>query len=229
MLEIRGRDFYLDGKKFNIYSGAIHYFRVPHEYWRDRLLKLKAAGFNTVETYVAWNVHQPEEDRWCFEDQADVVRFIQTAQEVGLYVIVRPGPYICAEWDFGGLPAWLLRHEQIRLRCYDEPYITYVQKYFDVLIPKLAQLQITRGGPILAVQIENEYGSYGRDKKYLGFVRDLLRKNGIDVLLFTSDGESRYHLSGGGLDGEMKVVNFGGYPENNFYDLKELQPDKPLM
>ena len=229
MLEIRGREFYLHGKKFNIYSGAIHYFRVPHEYWRDRLLKLKAAGFNTVETYVAWNMHQPEENCWCFSGQADVVRFIRTAQEVGLYVIVRPGPYICAEWDFGGLPAWLLRHEQIRLRCYDEPYITYVKKYFDVLIPKLARLQITLGGPILAMQIENEYGSYGRDKKYLGFLRDLIRKNGIDVLLFTSDGESRYHLSGGGLDGEMKGVNFGGYPEKNFHALKEMQPDQPLV
>ncbi|MFR8011681.1 MAG: glycoside hydrolase family 35 protein [Clostridia bacterium] len=229
MLEIRGREFYLDGKKFNIYSGAIHYFRVPHEYWRDRLLKLKAAGFNTVETYVAWNMHQPEENCWRFEGQADVIRFIQTAQEVGLYAIVRPGPYICAEWDFGGLPAWLLRHEQIRLRCYDKPYITYVQKYFDVLLPKLARLQVTRGGPILAMQIENEYGSYGRDKKYLGFLRDLIRKNGIDVLLFTSDGESRYHLSGGGLDGEMKVVNFGGYPANGFRDLKEFQPDRPLL
>lgn len=229
MLEIRDGSFYLDGEKFHIYSGAIHYFRVPDAYWRDRLLKLKAAGFNTVETYVAWNVHQPQEDEWRFEGQADVVRFIRTAQEVGLYVIVRPGPYICAEWDFGGLPAWLLRHEGLQLRCYSEPYLTYVKKYFDVLLPKLAELQLTHGGPIIAMQIENEYGSYGRDKEYLGFLRDRMRAAGIDVLLFTSDGESKYHLSGGGLDGELKVVNFGGFPENSFHDLKEYQPDRPLM
>lgn len=229
MLQIDGRNFLMDGKPFHIYSGAMHYFRIPHEYWRDRLLKLKAAGFNTVETYVAWNVHEPEEGKWCFEGQNDIVKFIKTAQEVGLYVIVRPGPYICAEWEFGGFPAWLLKHDDLQVRCYSEPYLTYVKKYFDVLIPKLAELQVTHGGPIIAMQIENEYGSYGRDKEYLRYVRDLLRENGADVLLFTSDGESKYHLSGGGLDEEFKVINFGGFPTKTFQDLKEYQPDKPLM
>lgn len=104
MLETRGRDFYLDGGKINIYSGAMHYFRIPHEYWEDRLLKLKAAGFNTVETYVAWNAHEPTEGNFNFEGQNDVEEFIRTAHRVGLYVIVRPGPYICAEWEFGGFP-----------------------------------------------------------------------------------------------------------------------------
>ena len=229
MFEIREKDFYLNGEKFNIYSGAIHYFRVPHQYWEDRLRKLKAAGLNTVETYIAWNMHQPKEDEFCFEGQSDVVRFIKTAQELGLYVIVRPGPYICAEWDFGGFPSWLLKYDDIRLRCFSEPYLSFVKKYFDVLLPKLAPLQSTNGGPILMMQIENEYGSYGRDKKYLSYLRDLMRENGIDVPLFTSDGESRYHLSGGSLEDEFKVVNFGCYPKDGFKDLKEYQPGKPLM
>lgn len=229
MFEIRGRNFYLDGAKFHIYSGAMHYFRIPRAYWADRLLKLKAAGFNTVETYVAWNLHQPTEDTFDFEGQNDLIAFLQTAQEAGLYAIVRPGPYICAEWDFGGFPAWLLKDDGIQLRCYSEPYLSYVKAYFNVLLPKLAPLQITHGGPILMMQVENEYGSYGRDQKYLAFLRDLMRENGIDVPLFTSDGESKYHLSGGGLAEEFKVVNFGGFPSNGFRDLKAFQPDKPLM
>lgn len=229
MFTIRGRDFYLDGAKFHIYSGAMHYFRIPRAYWADRLLKLKAAGFNTVETYVAWNVHQPTEDTFDFEGQNDLIAFLQTAREVGLYAIVRPGPYICAEWDFGGFPAWLLKDDGMRLRCYSEPYLSYVKAYFNVLLPKLAPLQMTHGGPILMMQVENEYGSYGRDQKYLAFLRDLMRENGIDVPLFTSDGESKYHLSGGGLAEEFKVVNFGGFPSNGFRDLKAFQPDKPLM
>lgn len=229
MFEIKQDGFYLDGKKFNVYSGAMHYFRIPHEYWEDRLLKLKAAGFNTVETYVAWNMHEPKEGEFCFEGQSDVVRFIEAAQKVGLFVIVRPGPYICAEWDFGGFPAWLLKYDDLRLRCYSEPYVSLVKQYFDVLLPKLAPLQVTNGGPILMMQVENEYGSYASDKKYLRFLRDLMRENGINVPLFTSDGESRYHLSGGSLPEEFKVVNFGSYPDNGFRDLKTYQPDKPLM
>ena len=230
MLEIKDGAFYMDGKPFHIYSGAMHYFRIPSEYWEDRLQKLKAAGFNTVETYVAWNVHQPKEEaKFDFEGQNDLIGFIKTARKVGLYVIVRPGPYICAEWEFGGFPAWLLKYEDIKLRCYNERYLGFVKQYFDVLLPMLAEEQITRGGPIIAMQVENEYGSYGRDKKYLRYLRDLMRDNGIDVLLFTSDGESRYHLSGGGIDEEFKVVNFGSYPKDGFRELKKYQPDKPLM
>ena len=229
MLEMKGQDFYLDGKKFHIYSGAMHYFRIPREYWADRLLKLKAAGFNTVETCVAWNVHQPQEDTFDFEGQNDVAAFVRTAWELGLYVILRPGPYICAEWDFGGFPTWLLKYDDIRLRCCNERYLGFVKQYFEVLLPKLAPLQMTRGGPVLMMQVENEYGSYGRDQKYLRFLRDLMRANGIDVTLFTSDGESKYHLSGGGIDGEFKVVNFGGFPQKCFHDLRAYQPDKPLM
>lgn len=229
MLKIIDKNFYLNGEKINIYSGTMHYFRIPREYWEDRLLKLKAAGFNTVETYVAWNIHEPQQGVFDFEGQNDLIEYISTAAKIGLYVIVRPGPYICAEWDFGGFPAWLLKDENILLRCYSEPYITYVRNYFNVLIPKLVDLQETHGGPIIMMQIENEYGSYGSDKKYLGFLRDLMRKLGIDITLFTSDGESRYHLSGGSLPEEFKVVNFGGYPADCFHDLRTYQPNMPLM
>lgn len=230
MLELRGRTFYLDGKKFHIYAGAMHYFRIPCAYWEDRLARLKAAGFNTVETYVAWNVHQPAENGgFDFDGQNDLVRFIKTAEKIGLYVIVRPGPYICAEWEFGGFPPWLLKYEDMQLRCYHERYLYFVEQYFNTLLPKLAALQITRGGPILMMQVENEYGSYGRDQKYLRFLRDLMRGNGIDVTLFTSDGEGKYHLSGGSLPDEFKVVNFGCYPREGFRDLRSFQPDKPLM
>lgn len=229
MFEIKGKNFFLNGEKFNIYSGAMHYFRIPAEYWEDRLQKLKACGFNTVETYVAWNMHEPSEGEFCFEGRSDIVRFIKTAQKVGLYVIVRPGPYICAEWDFGGIPSWLLKHEDLRVRCYSEPYISHVKNYFNVLLPLLAPLQITNGGPVIMMQVENEYRSYASDKKYLRFLRDLMRENGIDVPLFTSDGESKYHFSGGGLPDVLKVVNFGSFPNTAFNDLKECQPDRPLM
>lgn len=229
MLEIKNKKFLLDGKPFNIYSGAMHYFRIPHEYWADRLLKLKAAGFNTVETYIAWNIHEPKEEAWDFDGQNNLSAFIKTAQKVGLYVIVRPGPYICAEWEFGGFPSWLLKYDDVQLRCCNEKYLFFVKRYFDKLLPILAPLQLSNGGPIIAIQIENEYGSYGRDKQYLRFLRDLIKTNGITELLFTSDGESKYHLSAGSLDEEFKVVNFGGFPKTSFADLREYQPDAPLM
>lgn len=229
MLEMKNRKFYLDGKPFHIYSGAMHYFRIPEEYWLDRLLKLKAAGLNTVETYVPWNWHEPKKGQFNFEGMLNIEKFVKTAQEVGLYVIVRPGPYICAEWDFGGLPAWLLKDKNIRLRCWDKAYISAVESFFKELLPRLVPYQLTKGGSIIAMQVENEYGSFGRDKKYLYWLRDLMREQGIDVQLFTSDGEDRYFFSGGGIKEEWMVANFGGYHEHRFDDLKMLQPDKPLM
>lgn len=229
MLEMKNRKFYMDGEEFHIYSGAMHYFRIPQEYWEDRLLKLRAAGLNTVETYVPWNFHEPKKGQFNFEGMLDIVKFVETAQNLGLYVIVRPGPYICAEWDFGGLPAWLLKEKNIRLRCWDKTYIKAVEDFFKVLIPKLVPYLETNGGKIIAMQVENEYGSFGRDKKYLYWLRDLMRELGVDIQLFTSDGEDRYFFSGGGIPEEWMVANFGGYNENRFDDLKMLQPDKPLM
>ena len=229
MLEMKNRKFYMDGEEFHIYSGAMHYFRIPEEYWEDRLLKLRAAGLNTVETYVPWNYHEPKKGQFNFDGMLDIVKFVKTAQDLGLYVIVRPGPYICAEWDFGGLPAWLLKDKNVRLRCWDKTYIKAVEDFFKVLIPKLLPYLETNGGKIIAMQVENEYGSFGRDKKYLYWLRDLMRDLGVDIQLFTSDGEDRYFFSGGGIPEEWMVANFGGYNENRFDDLKLLQPDKPLM
>ena len=221
--------FFLDNNEFKVYSGAIHYFRVMPEYWRDRLLKLKAMGLNVVETYVAWNVHEPKEGEFTFEGIADIERFIRIATELGLYVIVRPGPYICAEWDFGGFPAWLLKYEGLKLRVYDEKYMYYVKRYLDNLLPKIAPYTVGKGGNVIMMQIENEYGSYARDKKYLDAIRTIYRDNGIDCLLFTSDGENKTNLSGGSLEGELMVANFGSNPNKKFRDLKIMQPDKPLM
>ncbi len=229
MLEIKNKKFYMDGEEFHIYSGAMHYFRIPHEYWEDRLLKLKAAGLNTVETYVPWNFHEPRKGEFNFEGMLDIERFVKLAQDMGLYVIVRPGPYICAEWDFGGLPAWLLKDKNIRLRCWDKQYIKAVEDFFRVLIPKLLPFQESNGGKLIAMQVENEYGSFGRDKKYLYWLRDLMKEIGVDCQLFTSDGEDKYFFSGGAIPEEFMVANFGGYHEHRFDDLKMLQPDKPLM
>ena len=159
MLEIKGNQFYLDGEKFHIYAGAIHYFRTVPEYWEDRLRKLKLAGFNTVETYVCWNLHEPKKGVFDFSGMLDIVRFLRIAQELGLYAIVRPGPYICAEWDFGGLPAWLLADENMRVRCCYEPYLKHVSDFYHELFSRIQPMLLSNGGNILAVQVENEYGS----------------------------------------------------------------------
>lgn len=229
IFEISGKEFLYEKEPVKVISGAIHYFRVVPEYWRDRLLKLKACGFNTVETYVAWNVHEPRPDEFCFEGIADIVEFTKIAQEVGLMVIVRPGPYICSEWEFGGLPSWLLSDSNMRLRCYHKPYLDRVDKFFDELLSRLKPLLCTNGGPIIAMQVENEYGSYGNDKKYLEYLKEGMIKRGMDVLLFTSDGPSDGMLQSGTLDGVFMTANFGSRPEESFVKLEEYQPDKPLV
>lgn len=226
---IQGNDFILDGQPFRILSGALHYFRIPRPYWDDRFYKARAMGLNTVETYVAWNLHEPRPGEFHFDGNLDLVAFIETAAKHDLKVIIRPGPYICSEWDFGGLPAWLLKDPQMRLRCAYPPYLQAVDRFFDALLPRLAPLQVTRGGPVIMVQIENEYGSYGDDKTYLAHLRDSLRRNGIETLLFTSDGEGGRLLLAGTLDGIHATVNFGFNPERAFGNLRAYQPQGPLM
>ncbi|MFC3798797.1 beta-galactosidase [Cohnella sp. GCM10012308] len=226
---VSGDQFAYEGRPVRLLSGAIHYFRVVPEYWRDRLLKLKACGLNTVETYVAWNVHEPEEGSFVFDGIADLEAFVRLAGELGLHVIVRPSPYICAEWEFGGLPAWLLADDNMRLRCYDKAYLAKVDAYFDELLPRLRPLLCTNGGPIVALQVENEYGSYGNDKAYLEYVRDGMIARGMDVLLFTSDGPEDHMLQGGMIDGLFATVNFGSRAAEAFAKLREYQPEGPLM
>ena len=146
--------FYLNGEPFQIISGAFHYFRTVPEYWRDRLEKLKAMGCNTVETYIPWNLHESRKGEFCFEGILDVERFIQLAQELGLYVIIRPSPYICAEWEFGGLPAWLLQEEGMKLRVSYPPFLRHVEEYYKVLLPRITPWQTTQGGPVILMQVE---------------------------------------------------------------------------
>ncbi len=221
--------FKLNGEPFRIIAGAIHYFRVPAEYWRDRLIKLKACGFNTVETYVAWNLHEPEEGKFDYEGMLDIEKFLDIAAELGLYAIVRPGPYICSEWDFGGLPWWLLKNDELQLRCMEKNYIAAVDRFFDDFIPRIKDRQITKGGNIILVQVENEYGSYGDDSEYIRYLAKGLADRGIDVPLFTSDGAEYQMLTAGTVPEIHKTANFGSRAKEQFARLREYQPDGPLM
>lgn len=226
---IDGNGFLLNGRPFRILSGALHYFRVLPELWEDRLLKLKAMGLNTVETYVAWNLHEPTPGSFNFKGGLDLPAFIKLAESLGLYVIVRPGPFICAEWEFGGLPAWLLADPDMEVRCCYRPYLNAVQRFYGDLLPRLLPLQIQRGGPVIAMQVENEYGSYGSDRAYLGWLRQLMLDSGVACLLFTSDGATDHMLTHGTLPDVWKTANFGSRAEEEFAKLREYQPDAPLM
>ena len=229
MLEIKNKKFYMDSKPFDIYSGAMHYFRTVPEYWEDRLTKLKAAGFNTVETYVCWNLHEKKPGEFDFSGILDIEKYLEIAQKVGLYAIVRPGPYICAEWDFGGLPAWLLKDKNMQIRCMYPDYLKCVERFYKELLPRLVPHLQSNGGNIIAMQVENEYGSYGNDKEYLRYVEKLTRDCGIDCLLFTSDGNTNNMISGGSLPDIYKVLNFGSRSRTAFNVLKGFENDGPNM
>lgn len=222
-------NFYLDGKPFRVISGSIHYFRVVPEYWRDRLEKLKAMGCNTVETYIAWNVHEPKKGVFEFEGRYDLVKFVRTAQELGLYVILRPSPYICAEWEFGGLPAWLLAEDGMRLRACHESFLKHVREYYDRLFPLITPLQITEGGPVILMQVENEYGYYGDDTRYMETMRDMMQERGVTVPLITSDGPFEESLSCGCIDGIHPTGNFGSRTKERFAVLAPYAKGGPLM
>lgn len=226
---IQGNEFVLDGKPFRILSGAVHYFRVPRPYWEDRLHKARLMGLNTVETYVAWNLHEPRPGEFHFEDNLDLCTFINTAVDCDLRVILRPGPYICSEWDFGGLPAWLLKDPDMRVRSTYPPYLQVVERWFATLLPQLVPLQVSRDGPILMMQVENEYGNYGSDKNYLTRLVEMLRENGIDTPLFTADWKMGDRLQAGSLEGLLTAVNFGAGPVRAFRKLRKYQPHGPLM
>ncbi len=220
--------FYLDGAPFQIISGSIHYFRVVPDYWRDRLEKLKAMGCNTVETYIPWNLHEPRKGQFRFDGILDVERFVRLAQELGFYVILRPSPYICAEWELGGLPAWLLAEDGMRFRCAYPPFQRHVEDYYRALMARLVPLQIDRGGPVILMQVENEYGSYGNDKTYLRWLRDLMRALGVTVPLITSDGPEAELQRGGSVEGVWPTANFGSKAKERFGMLRR-QTTGPLM
>jgi beta-galactosidase len=229
LLEPTPEGFLRGGEPHQIVSGAIHYFRVHPDQWRDRLRRLVAMGCDTVETYVAWNIHQPAPETVTFEGIADLGRFLDIAAEEGLDAIVRPGPFICAEWENGGFPGWVLREQGVRLRTRDEAYLRLVDDWFDQLIPVIAQRQACRGGNVVIVQVENEYGSFGDDAVYLAHLRDGLRARGIEELLVTSDGPARMWLTAGTVEGVLPTVNFGSRTLDVLEMARRELPDQPLM
>ena len=232
--EVRDQ-FLLDGEPFTILSGAIHYFRVHPSDWHHSLYNLKAMGFNTVETYMPWNLHEPRPGEFDFEGIADLARFLDEATELGLMIIVRPTPFSCGEWEFGGLPAWLLEDRSMRPRSRDPKFLECVARYYDALMPIFVPRQVTHGGNIIMMQVENEYGSYCEDKEYLRAIRDLMTSRGVDVPLFTSDGPWRGCLRAGTLidDDVLATGNFGSRAAENFAALKAFHEEHgkswPLM
>lgn len=232
MVTFKNKSFYIDGEPFRIFSGSIHYFRSMREQWKDLLLKLKQAGLNTVETYCCWNLHEPRRGEFNFEGNLDVEYFLSLAQELGLMVILRPGPYVCAEWEFGGLPAWLLEDDGIRPRTLDSRYMSALESYFDRLIPRLIPHLQTNGGNVILMAVENEYGSFGNDTRYMNKCADLLKKYGIDVPLVTADGHTLMFIDGGKADGALVTLDFGYdelSPLEHFGEQQKLQPDTPML
>ncbi|MEO7016509.1 MAG: glycoside hydrolase family 35 protein [Leifsonia sp.] len=219
-----------NGAAHRMLSGSVHYFRVHPDQWRDRLERVAALGLNTVDTYVAWNFHQRKADAapdfggWC-----DLEAFIRIAAEVGLDVIVRPGPYICAEWDNGGFPAWLTARTGTRIRTSDPQFLAAVSDWFDDLIPRLAALQTSQGGPIVAFQVENEYGSYGDDAAYLGWLRDALIQRGVNELLYTADGSTDLMLDGGTIAGVLATATFGSRAAEAAALLRSRREGEPFL
>ncbi|XP_060103513.1 beta-galactosidase isoform X1 [Heteronotia binoei] len=225
--------FVKDGKPFRYISGSIHYSRVPRCYWKDRLLKMKMAGLDAIQTYIPWNFHEPEPGVYTFSGDRDLEHFLELAEEIGLLVILRAGPYICAEWDMGGLPAWLLEKESIVLRSSDPDYLAAVERWMGVLLPKMKCHLYQNGGPIIMVQVENEYGSYFTcDYDYLRYLQNLFRNHlGDEVVLFTTDGAIKNFLRCGTLQGLYATVDFG--PGSNitaaFLNQRHSEPKGPLV
>ena len=220
-------DFLLDGQRLQIRCGEIHAARVPKEYWRQRLHLAKAMGLNTVCAYLFWNLHEPKPGQFVWTGQADDAEFCQIAKEEGLWVILRPGPYSCAEWEMGGTPWWLLKNDGIKLRSRDPRYINAVKSYLKEVGRVLGGLQITHGGPILMVQAENEYGFYGKDAEYMGDIRQALLDAGFDVPLFACNPPSE--MKNGFRSDLFQAANFGSDPAGNFKKTRELMPSGPLI
>ncbi|KAI4814879.1 hypothetical protein KUCAC02_005059 [Chaenocephalus aceratus] len=226
-LRANSSQFTLEGEPFCIPGGSIHYFRVPRAHWEDQLMRMKACGLNTLTTYVPWNLHEPEKGTFNFQDQLDLKAFINLAAETGLWVILRPGPYICAEWDLGGLPSWLLQDKDMQLRTTYPGFVNAANLYFDTLVAVIKPLMFEEGGPIIAVQVENEYGSYAKDESYMPFVRHCLQSRGIKELLLTSDNWEG--LSYEGVEGVLKTINLQRLSFGAIQHVAETQPQKPLM
>ncbi len=218
--------FVVNGKDVQLICGEMHYPRIPHEYWRDRLQRARAMGLNTISVYVFWNFHERQPGEFDFSGQADVAEFVRLAQEEGLYVILRPGPYVCAEWDFGGYPSWLLKEKDMVYRSKDARFLQYCERYIKALGEQLAPLTINNGGNILMVQVENEYGSYDADKEYLAALRDMIKEAGFNVPLFTCDGGGQ--VEAGHIDGALPTLN-GVFSEDIFKIVDKYHPGGPYF
>lgn len=223
--EIKKGDFYLNGKATPIYSGEMHYSRIPHQYWRHRLQMMKGMGLNTVATYVFWNWHETEPGKWDFEGDKNLAEYIRIAGEEGMMVILRPGPYVCAEWEFGGYPWWLQNIEGMEIRRDNEQFLKHTKLYIERLFKEVGHLQCTHGGPIIMVQCENEFGSYVSQRKdipleehraYNAKIKQQLADAGFNVPLFTSDGS--WLFEGGSTPGALPTAN----GENNIENLKKV-------
>ena len=228
--EVGDNTFLLNGEPFVVKAAELHYPRIPKEYWEHRIRAAKALGMNTVCLYVFWNYHEPEEGKYDFTGQRDIAAFCRIVQEYGMYVIVRPGPYVCAEWEMGGLPWWLLKKKDIKLREQDPYYMERTKLFMNEVGKQLADLQITKGGNIIMVQVENEYGSFGTDKPYVSEIRDIVKGAGFTgVPLFQCDWNSNFENNA--LDDLVWTINFGtgANIDDQFRRLKELRPTTPLM
>jgi beta-galactosidase len=229
---VEGKQFLYDGKPYQVISGEMHYPRIPKEYWRDRFRKARAMGLNTITTYVFWNVHEPRRGEYDFSGQNDIAEYIREAQQEGLNVILRPGPYVCAEWELGGYPSWLLKDHSMVLRSNEETYTAEVRTWFARLGQEIKPLLLANGGPIIAVQVENEYGSFGDDHAYMEAVKSALIDSGIanakTTVLYTADGPKL--IPKGGLPELPAVINFGtGDAKSSFAELDKIRPDGPRM
>jgi beta-galactosidase len=224
------KTFLLNGKPFIVKAAEMHYPRIPRPYWEQRIKMCKALGMNTICLYVFWNIHEQQEGKYDFTGNNDVAAFCRLAQKNGMYVIVRPGPYVCAEWEMGGLPWWLLKKKDIKLRTQDPFFMERVKLFEKEVGKQLAPLTIQNGGPIIMVQVENEYGSYGTDKPYVSAIRDIVKESGFDnVTLFQCDWSSNF--TNNGLDDLCWTMNFGtgANIDQQFRRLGELRPNAPKM
>ncbi len=219
-------NFLLNGQPFLIKAGEIHPARVPHEYWADRLRMMHAMGLNTVSIYTFWNQFETRQGEWNFTGDADVAEFVRLAQKEGLWVILRPGPYVCAEWEFGGYPWWLLKEHDLQVRSQDPRFLAAAGTYLKKLGEQLAPLQITHGGPIILAQVENEYGSFGSDHVYMQKIMDLERAAGFNVPFFTADGGGNM-MASGHLPDALPGLNGGG--ENTMKEVGKYRPTGPWL
>lgn len=227
---IGDKTFLLDGKPFLIKAAEMHYTRIPAEYWEHRIQMCKALGMNTICIYAFWNIHEQKEGEFDFKGQNDIAAFCRLAQKHGMYIMLRPGPYVCSEWEMGGLPWWLLKKKDIKLRTNDAYFLERTKLFMNEIGKELADLQVSRGGNIIMVQVENEYGAYATDKEYIANIRDIVKGAGFtDVPLFQCDWSSTFQRNG--LDDLVWTINFGtgANIDAQFKKLQEARPNAPLM